>query len=432
MKKKKRRFRTAAVILAVLFSITLGAAGIGYRAKQIEGRLSDRFDRITISAGKDMKTQRGISWFTQQDTEFGNDLQVVKADKKSFFWAKTYHAKAFLTASGNISHQAQAAGLEPDTRYRYRVGDADAGEFCSPGEFTTAGEGGNSTFLAVSDTQITTSQGYLFAADTMRQGISHGSMDIIINAGDIVDDGGDYRQWSGLLNFASDLFKNYTFAGVAGNHIPDAKPFLEHFALPNETPDINADGVNYSFDQGSAHFIMLDTNENGTFSDTVSDEQIRWLREDVKKAAAGKTIWNIVCLHKGPYTIGPHAPQKEIAGANGSREKLTQVFDELGISLVIQGHDHIPSCTYPLTENSIAEDGVVYLEMGAAGEKTYTLNPELSQEYLSLFAYYDAKERDTETYHNYAVISVDDSHISLEMYEYAFGKETMLYKTEIQ
>lgn len=417
------------VVLMVLVVFLMWGAFFYF--KQIEGTVSKEFDRITISVGKDMERERGISWFTKEDDSWGNDLQVIESEKKSFWLAKTITAVTGVTEKGEAFHQAYVDALKPDTTYRFRVGDKKSGQYSRVGTFTTAKSEEEYKFLAISDTQIEEQKTYEFAAETMRQGLVHEEIDLIINAGDLVDKGSKWKQWKSLINSGEDVFRNNTMAVIGGNHITEADMVLKHFMLPNETKDIKSDGINYSFNYGLAHIIVMDTNESGEISQTVSDAQINWLREDVAKAKEQGIKYFILTLHKGPYTVGPHAFQEEIAGEYGSRKNLVPILEELGIDLVLQGHDHIPSCTYPLKEGEISEDGIVYITMGAAGDKTYTLKDDIPSEYLSLFAYFDSKQRERETYHNYAVLSVMTDGIIVEMYENASGKEELLYQTKI-
>jgi LPXTG-motif cell wall-anchored protein len=109
-------------------------------------------------------------------------------------------------------------------------------------------------------------------------------------------------------------------------------------------------------------------------------------------------------MHKGPYTTSNHATDEDIMGTNGVREIVPPLFYELGIDLVLQGHDHIYARTKPIAngvaveaekvlgdyngnqvEYSVNTEGTVYMIPSTAGPKVYYKNTEIEQEYYELF-----------------------------------------------
>ncbi|MFP3381508.1 metallophosphoesterase, partial [Bacillus sp. SIMBA_069] len=72
-----------------------------------------------------------------------------------------------------------------------------------------------------------------------------------------------------------------------------------------------------------------------------SENQIEWLKEDVKAAKANGSKWVIVNIHKGPYTTSNHATDDDIMDPNGVRNQVAPLMAELDIDFVLQGHDHI-------------------------------------------------------------------------------------------
>jgi LysM repeat protein len=89
---------------------------------------------------------------------------------------------------------------------------------------------------------------------------------------------------------------------------------------------------------------------------------------------------------------------------NGVREVVAPLFNELGIDLVLQGHDHIYARTKPIkageatevqkvvkdydgqqVEYSVNPDGTIYLIPNTAGPKVYYRNTEIDPAYYDLF-----------------------------------------------
>ena len=137
---------------------------------------------------------------------------------------------------------------------------------------------------------------------------------------------------------------NTTFASSAGNHDEDKNSFIEHFNV--KTPEaLMQTGAYYSYDYENTHFIILNTNEDSEEYQNFSPEQIEWLQEDIKAAKNNENIdWIIANIHKGPYTTSNHATDDDIMEENGVREKIPPMLYELGVDLVLQGHDHL--CPY--------------------------------------------------------------------------------------
>lgn len=76
--------------------------------------------------------------------------------------------------------------------------------------------------------------------------------------------------------------------------------------------------------------------------------------------------WKIVSFHRPPYHTHSSRENKEI------REAWSPVFDELGIDLVLTGHDHTYMRTWPLVDGEIASEGTIYVIGGVAGPRPRT------------------------------------------------------------
>ena len=109
----------------------------------------------------------------------------------------------------------------------------------------------------------------------------------------------------------------------------------------------NADETIYSFDYGDAHFIVLNT---GTYSDQdkhIINAQRDWLTSDLE--ANKDARWKIMLFHEPVY---------HRAGAGESRPWLHDVIEGYGVDLVIQGHSHLVTRTYPMKDGKIVTKAV--------------------------------------------------------------------------
>lgn len=287
-----------------------------------------------------------------------------------------------ITGQTLKSHEFDVADLANGQRYKYRFGVAvdgeapdasDAGAWTgTEGEFV-AGGGANEPVYVVGDLQATTHD----AADL---GLLRDVVDeletktpgatTMIQTGDLVDNGGRGQYWDEVFDHVFDGL-DLQVAPVAGNH--ETYGDLDYNSLSEERTailsnlyDLPKNGVigesNYSFNRGDIHFSVLNSNVD-------MDQQLRWLRDDVR--ASTKT-WNVVVGHFSYYG-GQHGDDTGLAG---DRPKVTKALDELGVDLYIGGHDHVykRSTIYDGRLAQTPEEearGTTYVTMGSAGPKFY-------------------------------------------------------------
>ena len=92
----------------------------------------------------------------------------------------------------------------------------------------------------------------------------------------------------------------------------------------------------YSFDNGPAHFLVLDSNRYVLVADP---EYQRWIRDDLEKSNAR---WKIVCFHH---------PGFNSSARHNSEQKmrlLAPLFEECGVDVVFAGHVHNYQRSKPL------------------------------------------------------------------------------------
>ncbi|MDW7614957.1 metallophosphoesterase family protein [Peribacillus simplex] len=368
--------------------------------------------KVTVTFNGHSTNSKGFTWYTSLDSK-NSDLQVVKRTgvKKSDF-------KKALKFSGtqNIStnsqkeyvHKAEATGLKSDTEYYYRVGDASLNNWSEVGTFTTAPKNGAFTFIDLTDTQAKTEDEAILSSETISKALDTvPNAEFMVHNGDLVDDGVKEEQWDWLLGHSQESLLNTTFAPSAGNHEDESYAFIDHFNLDVPENSATETGAYYSYDYSNAHFVVLNSNEDSEKYANFSENQIEWLKEDVKAAKANGSKWVIVNIHKGPYTTSNHATDDDIMDPNGVRNQVAPLMAELDIDFVLQGHDHIYARTKPITSNGTASetekitetkkgqtveytvnpDGAIYLIPATAGPKVYYKNqdPVLGEAFYNLF-----------------------------------------------
>jgi len=171
--------------------------------------------------------------------------------------------------------------------------------------------------------------------------------DFVISVGDLIEgyiDNEDQilEQWDEYKHLRDPL--TMPFYNTPGNHDiwddQSEKIYLEQEGQPY-----------YSFNHGkSIHFTILDNSRWGDIDD-FPDEQLEWLKKDLKKHRKFKHIYVVM-----------HQPYWYFTLANGKPDRLHDVFVEYGVDAVFHGHFH--------TYFSGMYDGIRYTTIGSSGGAT--------------------------------------------------------------
>lgn len=305
------------------------------------------------------------------------------------------HGKTDLIKEKEYTYKAQAKDLNPNTQYYYKVG-SESGKKSEIGKFKTSGDKGDPfSFVQYTDTQNAfwnenVRNEAAFGADTLKNAIqTAGDPNFALHTGDFVETAEVEDEWKDLYKQSRPSFMSLPVAAAPGNHDEYAlneedekllNKFNEHMNVPKENDAVNG-GSYYSFDYNGAHMVVANTNDNKKSKDNpdekaIGDEQMEWIKKDIKQARDNGAKWVVLNLHKPMYSKSYHALSDE--DVKKVREELTKEIDDLDVDLVLQGHDHVLSRTHPLehtstknsfvnakkedTEQFVGEDGVEYYD----------------------------------------------------------------------
>jgi predicted phosphodiesterase len=146
--------------------------------------------------------------------------------------------------------------------------------------------------------------------------------------------------------------------------------FMDHFGLAREY---------YSFDYQNIYFIVLSTE----VSFNINSAQYKFVKNDLSKAASDQNIdWIVVYYHRPMYTL----PSTH-AAISALRSMYHPLFEQYGVDLVLQGHNHNYQRTYPIKFNSVVPshpietstnttsytdpDGQIFVTVGTGGRDLY-------------------------------------------------------------
>lgn len=285
------------------------------------------------------------------------------------------------------SYKAIATNLKPNTTYYYQVG-SETGEKSNVGTFNTSSDSQEAfTFVQYTDTQNAfwnenVRNEAVFGADTIKQALNiAGDADFVLHTGDLVEIAEVEDEWMDIFSQSEESWLKVPLVVAPGNHDEYSlhfgkvtEKFNEHINVPVTNGKVNG-GSYYSFDYNGVHFVVANTNDNKESSDNpdgkaIGEEQLAWIKEDIKKARENGAKWVILTYHKPIFSKSYHSLQD--TDVQKVREEFMQLMDELDVDLALQGHDHVISRTKPLlfvpsTENfsnGVVEEAVVIEEDG--------------------------------------------------------------------
>jgi len=223
--------------------------------------------------------------------------------------------------------------------------------------------------------------------------------DFIAIAGDLVESGGEQRDWDEFWKHFSGSYSTFAsrvpIVASLGNHDNYGGPgtlggyatapsnfasdkFLTYFESPsNGAANPKHQGRYYRQDYGKVTMITLDSSNGGTqgtANDTnhlitasnapdyvVGSEQYNWAATQLADAKSkGQVVF--VQFHHTPYSVGPHGwPAGGGDNQSGVPMRLySPLFEQNGVAAVVTGHDE-------MYEHSIV-NGIHYFDTGSAGD----------------------------------------------------------------
>jgi hypothetical protein len=334
--------------------------------------------------------------------------------------APVSHDVAMPGAPVHQVYHAELSDLAPGAEFEYRVLSGGKDAFHAKARARKSA-GQPFTFVAFGDCAAGTPDQRAIAYQAWRK-----HPDFLFIAGDIVYTRGriaEYRQKFFPVYNADDasadggapLLRSTLFIAAPGNHdianrdldkdrdglayfyywmqplnglpVPEvltgAQPTLDafHKAAGDNFPRM----VNFSFDYGNSHWVVLDSNP---YVDTAAPDLAKWVEDDLK---ASQARWKFVAFHHPGFSSSrTHFEEQQMRA-------MAEVFERAKVDIVFTGHVHNYQRSYPLYfkvsgkrgraidgdwkldtkydgKSHTKPDGVIYLVTGGGGAKLY--NPE--------------------------------------------------------
>ena len=301
---------------------------------------------FAMTPGKD-ETELGFLWQTPVAV-VGKSLQVAKTTDyidNGFTDVNTVQGTTETYDATYNTNKVTVTGLEHETEYTYRYGNSDNNAWSAISTFKTgksaSSENTRNQFIVVGDPTIGGESGLASTVRTWKANLAAAETKIpdarfILSVGDNANDQDSHYE---ILKDV-DQFKRLPFASTTGNH--ETAAFPKHFNFPNLTGLGKSDtggrgytGEDHYFSYGNTLFMMINS-----FSSKIAEH-----KQAMEQAIASHpdAKWRVVVTHFDVYGAGPHSNGNFDYWRNEIlhfRENLTPVYDELGIDIVINGHDH--------------------------------------------------------------------------------------------
>ncbi|HWI72582.1 MAG TPA: metallophosphoesterase family protein, partial [Baekduia sp.] len=338
-------------------------------------------------------SQRVVSWYTSsnapQSVQVAPTSQLVNGE----FPATATAYPATITANivnGGYNGHVTIDGLQEDTAYSYRVGSD--GAWSSTYAFQTHKFAGNFDFLFFGDPQIGSSGDVPKDAagwnDTLDVALAaNPDAELLESGGDQVETANTETQWNAFLS--SDKLRQVPWAATIGNHDVGGKAYDQHFWTPNTDRSAPFYAGNAATQSGGDYwyifkgvlFIHLNSNAYANGADAAHINYVT----SVVQAHKAEAKHTVLVYHHSIYSPAAHAND----GDNKQRRlDFPTAFSNLGVDLVLQGHDHSYSRSYAIKNgqkaNANEQPGAAEVIAGPGGVIYVTANSASGSKYYDL------------------------------------------------
>jgi hypothetical protein len=385
----------------------------------VEASTPTKVSDIVLTIGAD-ESKRNVTWYSDTDTAQVVEFARASDQTGSAFPADKATSSAATggsTTSGEFRRSAGIEGLAENTAYVYRVGGDKTG-WSDTYSFRTQSFSGDYGFLFFGDVQIGASgnipndqAGWI---DTLKVAqAQYPDSEMLYTSGDQVDSANNEDDYNAFL--APEQLRELPLVPTIGNHDVGSKAYEQHFTVPNNDPNSGAAandssaGGDYWFTYKGVLYMNINTNNGDVASHKAFLENVV-----AEQGAAAK--WKVVAFHHSVYSVAEHTFDQQILDL---RSALPTIFSDLGIDLVLQGHDH------SYTRSYLIKDGVRADVSETPGQSTVTAAPGqvlyVTANSSSGSKYYDVKDPNAwfasvtnqEHVRNYSHVEVTDDAITV-------------------
>ncbi|KQW48502.1 hypothetical protein ASC77_07035 [Nocardioides sp. Root1257] len=321
---------------------------------------------VVLGVGTD-ETSRTVAWYSATDPAAGESVELAtKADfsDKSVVPATvtantTTDAKTGQALT-NFNGKVTLSGLKANTTYYYRVAEKGSSSNQSASYSFKTGTFGNGDFqfLFFGDPQIGSSgdpeadgDGWEWALDQTQK--QSPKAELYVSGGDQVNTANNETEWDNFLQ--PDELRSIPWAATIGNHDVSGYAYEQHFALPgtvdrsdslytNAASKATLSGGDYWYKWKGVLFIDLNSNAYSAVNGS-DPAHVAFVTQTIQAQKDANTKHVVLVYHHSIYSPADHANDTDNQQRRGD---FTKAFSDLGVDLVLQGHDHSYSRSYAL------------------------------------------------------------------------------------
>lgn len=364
MKNKRKIISILLSIIIIVFFPVLSISKenkncfLSYDKEQIS---LEHFSEICLTPGEN-ESMLNFSWYSKSSHGTSKIKIWEKGEKESIF-----EGESIDIGNGFISNKVTVTNLKANTTYIYSY-ECD-GLWSQPLDYKTQ-DFQNYTFVFMADPQIGASSkkmksnedgvekdAYNWNKVIKKSVDKSNNPSFILCGGDITNVKEDIydlsKTYTSNLEYSGFLSPSYLrhipIANAVGNHDKDNENFYNHFNMPNLTNlGKTIAGGDYYFTYGNTLYLFINTNNLNIL------QHKKFIDETVEENKDMK--WKIAVFHHDIYGGGQHEDDKDIKIL---RSEMPPILEDNKIDLVLCGHDHIYSRTYPLKNNKKIMDFTV-------------------------------------------------------------------------
>ena len=330
---------------------------------------------IYLVLGEEGSTEMGVHWHTMAH----DDTSVVHYDTTPRHGALESYAFEAEGSQRTIEglpdnrqiHGVMLTGLEPDTVYYFVAGNPAIG-YSKEHSFRTP-PGGHEPIRFV----IAGDMGVRRAVGALTKLAASYDPAFVVVGGDLAYANGDLsraRTWDSWFNYWT---RNMVTS--EGHLIPIVAGIGNHETNKLETDDWKEKAPFYTgffWNQGEEPyfvrrvadylvFIVLDTGHLVRHVD-----QVEFLEEQLERHADYSAVFPV-------YHVPFYPAHRDFLGGGSAagRQHWMPLFEEHGIRVAFENHDHVAKRTHPLRDGEIDPDGIVYIGDGAFGVNARSVEP---------------------------------------------------------
>lgn len=393
-------------------------------------------DRVLLSWKGDPATAFSVTWRSLAGASAVAEIAVAEGGPgfNTSIERVAADTSRLKTNLGEVSmHAATFAELLPETQYVYRVGSRRTQPL--PAETAERVEAHTAEYAWSEWYQVRTAARFsdkvtplrfVYVGDAQNDLKSHYSrlireafreaprMTFLLSAGDLINRANNDHEWGQWFHAGGFVFATVPHIAIPGNHEYAVDEFAaleegaearkqlsrrwaQRFEFPENGPQGATENIYYIDVQG-VRIVALDSNID-------PEPQARWLEQVL---ANNPNRWTVVTHHHPIHSTSRGRDNEALRAA------WQPIYEQYGVDLVLQGHDHSYGRTQPLLAEinvpagvrvAEASDAPVYV-VSVSGPKQYTLKDYDAEQQQNPFA---VRAQDTQLYQ-----VIDVSHDTLD------------------